>query len=478
MGENIMKSIKEGPLSDGNGSQMLLLEEPMVQYQQGSKLRTNAKEQAMVSRREVVVQDVREDTLRLIKEDLFQRNNCHRQSVYRNVGAPEQRRQYYSCQAETHHATTVGLRYIARDIVKTSDSRLHTTSSDKMLQIMQAQESDYTGCLTRVTDVREFGGANKNLKVLRKLDIENLNGNVVELMLWDDMARNFKKTEYDSMEKLAIIAASSYKVSLYGAILQLILPLLWHRITIERPDIPHLNEYKAQQEVNPPLVISKERCHDLSHEKIRNRFALSTLMQQNPDTYRYIFKAVISDGTTTAQFTFFTPNADIVTHADCTQLVNLYDTPSPREFPSEIFNLQGQRHIFQFHYNPSREKGKIDFYFEDILGKPLQVTSETAPQTEAPEGGKLSVSGPKTPHLLSKETRHGETSTSPDTPSQLTTSDVIIKTPPTTETRFLLKEISDISTQETGSESPREKTHDEGASEEIPSKTTSKRPLF
>ncbi|GKA28908.1 hypothetical protein Tco_0715153, partial [Tanacetum coccineum] len=244
--------------------------------------------------------------------------------------------------------------------------------------------TNYTGCLTRVTCIREFGGANRNLKVLRNLDIENLN-NVVELALWDDMVHNFKKTKYDSMEKLVIIAVSSCKVSLYG-------------------DIPHLEEfrsqYKAQQKVNPPLVISKERCHDLSQEKMRNRFALSTLMQQNPDTYRsgsthhaignmnpvpaaqqrYIFKAAISDGTTTAQFTFFTPNANTVTHANCTQLVNLHDTLSP----PEILNHQGQRHIFQFHYNPSCEKGKIDFYFDDILDKPLQITSETAPQTEVP----------------------------------------------------------------------------------------------
>ncbi|GJT93473.1 nucleic acid-binding, OB-fold protein [Tanacetum coccineum] len=143
-------------------------------------------------------------------------------------------------------------------------------------------------------------------------------------------------------------------------------------------DIPHLEEfrsqYKAQQEVNPPLAISKEKCHDLSQEKLRNRFPLSTLMQQNPVTYilfRFtcegtviginttrdwyyescssctakvidgadVPQSAISDGTATGQFTFFTPNADVVTGADCTKLVNLYDTPSPRNFPPEILNL-------------------------------------------------------------------------------------------------------------------------------------------
>ncbi|GJY79070.1 hypothetical protein Tco_0484871 [Tanacetum coccineum] len=185
-------------------------------------------------------------------------------------------------------------------------------------------------------------------------------GNVVELGLWDDMARNFNKNEYDSMEKPVIIAVSSCKVSLYGA---------------------------------------------------------------------------------TAQFTFFTPNADVVTGADCTQLVNLHDTPSPRKFPPEILNLQSRKHIFQFHYNPSCEKGKIDFYFDDILDKPVQITSGTELETEAP-------------------------------------CDVTIRTPPTTDTCILLKGTPDTSIKETGSESPGKKTHDERTAEGIPSKTTSKRLLF
>nr|GEV15785.1 hypothetical protein [Tanacetum cinerariifolium] len=35
--------------------------------------------------------------------------------------------------------------------------------------------------------------------------------------------------------------------------------------------------------------------------------------------YRYNFKACISDGTTTGEFTFFTPNADVLTSTDCTK---------------------------------------------------------------------------------------------------------------------------------------------------------------
>ncbi|GJZ55227.1 ankyrin repeat-containing domain, PGG domain protein [Tanacetum coccineum] len=180
--------------------------------------------------------------------------------------------------------------------------------------------------------------------------------------------------------------------------------------------------YKAQQELNPPLEISKERCLDPSQEKMRNRFPISTLMQQNPDRYRLMHIKV-----------------------------KLYDdTPSPRDFPLEILNLKGREHTFQFHYNPSCEKGKVDFHFDDILDKPLQITSGPKAETQVPGGNELIASGSVTPQISSKEIRHTETSQLPDTPSQLTA----------------------------GSKSPSNKTYDEPEKGGIAAKRTSKRPLF
>nr|GEX49481.1 hypothetical protein [Tanacetum cinerariifolium] len=67
-------------------------------------------------------------------------------------------------------------------------------------------------------------------------------------------------------------------------------------------------------------------------------------------TFRYNFKAVIFDGTGTDYFTFFTPNADILTGIDCPKL---------------------------FHYSPHCEKGKVDVYFDAILDKPLQIAGSS-----------------------------------------------------------------------------------------------------
>ncbi|GJY56784.1 nucleic acid-binding, OB-fold protein [Tanacetum coccineum] len=179
---------------------------------------------------------------------------------------------------------------------------------------------------------------------------------------------------------------------------------------LSEPDIPDLeefrNQYREQKNPNPPLQRSKEIYLDTNKEKTRNRFPIATLLQQNPDSYRalrftcegtmlaintardwyyascskcikkvidgsdmptYNFKAAISDGTAIGQFTSVTPNADILTGTNCPQLVKLYNTPDPREFPTELLELQGQSHIFQFHYNPYCEKGRVDFYFDTIL---------------------------------------------------------------------------------------------------------------
>nr|GEW55098.1 hypothetical protein [Tanacetum cinerariifolium] len=46
--------------------------------------------------------------------------------------------------------------------------------------------------------------------------------------------------------------------------------------------------FRRRQHLNPPLEISKERFEDPNKEKDRNRFPLSTLLQQNPGSYRSV----------------------------------------------------------------------------------------------------------------------------------------------------------------------------------------------
>ncbi|GJX11752.1 hypothetical protein Tco_0201611 [Tanacetum coccineum] len=201
------------------------------------------------------------------------------------------------------------------------------------------------------------------------------------------------------------------------------------------------DRYRMQLDLNPPLEISKEKCGDMEHEKNRNRFTLATLLPQNPESYKsvrftceaaitaintlrdwYNFKAAISDGSATALFTFFTPNVDVLTGKGCTQL---------------------------FHYNPSCKKGRVDFFFDDILDKPLQIIEGTSSQQNLEETAGI----------------------------------LIMTTPAITETSSILKEKTDVA-QQTGtptlavSESTHKQPHKEPASEGTTTKKTSKRPLF
>ncbi|GJS23374.1 hypothetical protein Tco_0452006 [Tanacetum coccineum] len=46
------------------------------------------------------------------------------------------------------------------------------------------------------------------------------------------------------------------------------------------------SRYKAMYQATPPLTIRKAPYEDATQEKLRNRYPLKTIMEQNPDTYR------------------------------------------------------------------------------------------------------------------------------------------------------------------------------------------------
>ncbi|GJS85388.1 DNA helicase [Tanacetum coccineum] len=49
--------------------------------------------------------------------------------------------------------------------------------------------TDYLGCIHSIGDVTPFGDANTGQKYLRKVEIENLDGNILEFTMWDDVAK-------------------------------------------------------------------------------------------------------------------------------------------------------------------------------------------------------------------------------------------------------------------------------------------------
>ncbi|PWA43981.1 nucleic acid-binding, OB-fold protein [Artemisia annua] len=282
--------------------------------------------------------------------------------------------------------------------------------------------TDYIGCYITAGEPRDIGNPNRNVSRMRKVEIQNLNRNVIELTLWDELADKFEKNEIETLEKPIIIAVSSCRVSKFqNRDLQLqSTPATYYYIN---PKIPQLNEYiqqyKQLYEENPPLSVTRYRLPDIEQEKNKNRFPLAVLLTQTPETYRgvrftcegtimqlntnrdwyykacnqcnvkptcydnvyeckehgiipapsyrYNFRATITDNTATGQFTFFTPKADEFVGVDCARLASSAENRGPRQFPDELHAIVGKKHTFQFHYTPTSRQGSVEFIVDEIF---------------------------------------------------------------------------------------------------------------
>ncbi|GKD18749.1 hypothetical protein Tco_1207907, partial [Tanacetum coccineum] len=68
-------------------------------------------------------------------------------------------------------------------------------------------------------------GTIENITIRRVIEIEILNGNRVELMMWSKMATWFDIKYFEAIEKPVFISVSSYQVSDY-------IGIMWHSSTV------------------------------------------------------------------------------------------------------------------------------------------------------------------------------------------------------------------------------------------------------
>ncbi|GJX54837.1 nucleic acid-binding, OB-fold protein [Tanacetum coccineum] len=236
----------------------------------------------------------------------------------------------------------------------------------------QPSLTDYIGCLIRVGDVQTFRSAGSKITAVRKLDIENLNGDIVELTLWDEMAKTFKKDEFESMPKPVIFAVSSCNVLEYGGMLQLQATSATHYYI--NPEIPELVELRAQlvekYVLHPPLQISKTKFEDAAKEKERNRFTA--------------FATVI--GINTARDWYYE------SCSRCVQKITDTDDTCPDHGPEPNPTYRNRQAKTQ----RNSETGRVDVYFDDILDKPLQLTGTDKPRLK----GIGSSASETPPHMM------------------------------------------------------------------------------
>ncbi|PWA99462.1 nucleic acid-binding, OB-fold protein [Artemisia annua] len=90
-------------------------------------------------------------------------------------------------------------------------------------------------------------------------------------------------------------------------------------------------------------------------------------------TYRYNFKVFVLDETTRRLLTFFHPICLCHHEYMCPKLVQKLEAPDPQQIPVEILAIEGEKHIFQFHYfNTSSKIGAVDFTLDDVLDSTVE----------------------------------------------------------------------------------------------------------
>ncbi|GJZ41599.1 nucleic acid-binding, OB-fold protein [Tanacetum coccineum] len=132
--------------------------------------------------------------------------------------------------------------------------------------------TDYLGCICSINDVIPSGNANIGQKYQRKVDIGSLDGNVVELTMWDELAKQFKKDETEKLPGPIIIAVSSCRVSKYRDVQLETTPATFYYINPQTQEAADAyTMFKEEYEFNPPLQVCKYRYVDPEQEKTRNR---------------------------------------------------------------------------------------------------------------------------------------------------------------------------------------------------------------
>ncbi|GKA81789.1 DNA helicase [Tanacetum coccineum] len=223
---------------------------------------------------------------------------------------------------------------------------------DEDTKLIYPTLTDYLGCIRSISDVIPSGDANIGQKYRRKVDIESLDGNVVELTMWDDLAKQFKKDKIEQLPRPIIIAVSSCRVSKYRDVQGI-------QFTCEAL----ITNLKKNRSWN---YASCSQCNKAS-TKISGVYVCEDHEKQDPPTYRYNFKATVTDATATAEFTFFTEVSEKITGHPCSHLMEKFETIDKTQLLVEMVNIIGKKHIFQIQFAPSTEKGAGRFIINDVL---------------------------------------------------------------------------------------------------------------
>ncbi|GJY04881.1 DNA helicase [Tanacetum coccineum] len=184
--------------------------------------------------------------------------------------------------------------------------------------------TNYQGCIRSIIDVTPFGDVNKGQSHQRKVDIKNLELTGTYKCIYSDVVETLSNLQcgmnlQDNVQ-LSATSASHYYINPRT-------PEAEYAYTV----------FKEKYNLNPPLQGILFTCEAMITAVAENRDGnYSSCSQcnkkmtkqndtytcedhgiQDPPTYRYNFKATVTDGSVTAQFTFFTNAGEKITGHPC-----------------------------------------------------------------------------------------------------------------------------------------------------------------
>ncbi|GKC96583.1 nucleic acid-binding, OB-fold protein [Tanacetum coccineum] len=190
--------------------------------------------------------------------------------------------------------------------------------------------TDYLGCLRYISEATPFGDSKAEQKYLRKVDIENIDK---RFLISNNSKSKHPQTSLPSAPGIRFIGEA----------------------TVTRVEEDRGWNYASCRQRNKAST------------QLSGTYTCEDHGKQEPTTYRYNFKDIVADGTATAQFTFFTNLGEKITGHPCSELAQKYKATNQQQLPIELVNIIGKKHIFQFHFTPSMQKGAGKFIVDDIL---------------------------------------------------------------------------------------------------------------
>ncbi|PWA35704.1 nucleic acid-binding, OB-fold protein [Artemisia annua] len=257
--------------------------------------------------------------------------------------------------------------------------------------------TDYIGMIRNIGTIREFGDTTTNIISRRNIEIQNLNGNVVMLTLWNELATGFPITRLDEMDQPVITSASSCWAKRHAGVIQLsTTPATAIYLNPEIPEADHIEEaYKELVGSTPSMQPRQIQALDVedqgqlqimtlarimesaSHNITQQHFTTDAVVVKIDESRGcYCFRATLADVTGSIVVACYSPAAHSLV-PNITELLSYVPDKDPYMLPPIIKDLENTKRRFRIHVGKGSRRGYPNFILDHATDVPTPLFGET-----------------------------------------------------------------------------------------------------